>query len=131
MDWKNIIMCSAQKWILPYHDLYVGYHYFLGIYQLLTFGSSELHGFMNRVFIQEFCFVHSIIHWFVPSFPSRLHSVSFLYSFWCLHSISFMYSFHYCIHFHAFHHYLYNLFLRFIHFKFYLFLHFFIILSYY
>ncbi len=85
-------MHSAQKWILPYQDLYVGYHYFLGIYYLLPFGSSELRVFVNRFFIQEFCFVHSIIYWFVPSFPSRLHSVSFLYSFWCLLQC------HSCIH---------------------------------
>ncbi len=75
--------------MLPYQDLYVGCHYFLGIYHLLSFGSSELHVFVHRFFIQAFCFVYSIIHWFVPSLSSRLHSVSFLYSF------------HYCIHCHA------------------------------
>ncbi len=127
-------MCSAQKWILPYQDLYVGYHYFLGIYHLLPFGSCELHVFVHRFFIQAFCFVHSIIHWFVPSFPSKLHSVSFLHSFHscihfhasipfhsCIHfipvlifmphSISFLYSFHSCIHFHwcfYFHFYIYD-----------------------
>ncbi len=95
------IMCSAQKWMLPYQDLYFGCHYFLGIYHLLPFGSSELHVFVQWIFIQAFCFVHSIIHWFVPSFPSRLHSVSFLYSFSCLHSVSFLYSFHSCIYVHA------------------------------
>ncbi len=42
--------------------LYVGYQYVLGIYHLLPFGSSELHVFVNRFFIKEFCFVHSIIH---------------------------------------------------------------------
>ncbi len=109
LDW-NTLCAQLKNWILPYQDLYVGYHYFLGIYHLLPFGSSELHVFENRFFIQEFCFVHSIIYWFVPSFPSRLHSVSFLYSLWCLHSISSLYSFHYCIHFHAFQHHLYNCF---------------------
>ncbi len=109
MDWKHI-MCSTQKWMLPYQDLYVGCHCFLGIYHLLPFGSSELHIFVHKFFIQAFCIVHSIIHWFVPSFPSRLYSVSFLYSFSCLHSFSFLYSFHSCIHLPAFHHHLYTFF---------------------
>ncbi len=155
-------MCSAQKWMLPYQDLYVGCHYFLSIYHLLPFGSSELHVFVHRFFIQTFCFVHSLIHWFVLSFPSRLHSVSFLYL--CHSCIHFHASihFHSCIHFHLcfyFHFYIYDhfcihllsciyfhswinfihfqsslnciIFLRFIHFKFHLFLHFFISLSYY
>ncbi len=94
--------------MLPYRDLYVGCHYFLGIHHLLPFGSYELHVFVHRFFIQAFCFVNSIIHWFVPSFPSRLHSVLFLYSFSCLHLVSFLYSFHSCVHCHAFHHQLYN-----------------------
>ncbi len=95
------IMCSAKKWTLLYQELYVWCHYFLGIYHLLPFGSSKLHVFVHRFFIQAFCFVHSIIQWFVPSFPLRLHSVSF----------RFLYSFHSCISFH-FHiiTYLYNFF---------------------
>ncbi len=79
-------------------------------YHLLHFGNSELHVLVHKFIIQAFCFLHLIIHWFVPSFPSRQHSVSFLYSFSCLHSVSFLYSFHSCIHFHAFHHHLYNYF---------------------
>ncbi len=83
----------------------------LGIYHLLPFGSSELHVFVHRFFIQTFCVVHSIIHWFVPSFPSRLHSVLFLYSFdSCIHFHASIH-FHSCIHFHLsfyFHFYIYD-----------------------
>ncbi len=74
---RTSIMCSAQKWILPWQGPYRGYHYFLGICYLHRFGSSEMHVFVYLFFIATFCFVHSIIH---------------LYS--CLH-------FHQdCIHFH-------------------------------
>ncbi len=60
--WTENTLCSAQKWMLPYQDLFVECHYFLGIYHLLPFGSSELHVFVHRFFIQTFCVVHSIIH---------------------------------------------------------------------
>ncbi len=66
---------------------------------------------MHRCFIQAFGFGHSIIHWFVPSFPSRLHSVSFLCSFHsCIHFHASIY-FHSHIHFHLcfyFHFYIYD-----------------------
>ncbi len=76
-------MCSAQKWMLPYQDLYVGCHCFLGIYHLLPFGSSELHIFVHKCFIQAFCLYIQ------------------LYIDLCLHFHQGCIQFHFCIHFHA------------------------------
>ncbi len=73
-------MCSAQKWMLPYQDLYVGCHYFLGIYHLFPFGSSELH-----VLAIDFSFKHFVL--FIQ-----------LYIDLCLHFDQDCIQFHSCIH---------------------------------
>ncbi len=95
-----------SKMVLPYQELYVGCHYFRGIYHLLPFGSFELHVFVHRFYIQAFCFEHQLyivlcfisikaafsfipVLIFMPPFSFIPIFISFLYSVSCL-SLSFV-----------------------------------------
>ncbi len=129
------MLISKMDFTTP-KDLYVGYHYFLGIYHLLPFGSSEMHAFEYSIFHSNILI--SVIHidslsffFLIPythsSFPALIFILAFVFIsvLFYMHLLSFMNE---CI-FTLNHHFLVSFFIYL--FKFHLFLHFFINLSCY